>query len=76
MQDYRDIALPCEADDFDPYVKFGRDGLLFVKRQAINSLLKVTRYTEQEIKNLMRMYTSFAVQKKGMNLRKFNSFWT
>ena len=32
MQDYRDIALPCEADDFDPYVKFGRDGLLFVKR--------------------------------------------
>ena len=30
--DYEDIALPCEADDFDPYVKHGRDGMLFVKR--------------------------------------------
>jgi hypothetical protein len=73
--DQLDPGLPCEVDDFDPYVKYGRDNLLFVKRQAMNSLLKTTRYTEAEIKNLMTMYVQMAEPKKGMNMRQFDKFW-
>ena len=73
--DYANIYLPCEQDDFDPYIKYGRDSLLFVKRETLNSLMSTTRYSEEEIKNMMTMYSAYAVPKKGLNMRKFNLFW-
>lgn len=57
-------------------MKYGRDSQLFVKREALNNLQKVTRYNELEIKNIMKMYSAFAVPKKGLNMRKFDMFWS
>lgn len=57
-------------------MKYGRDDALFVKRKFLNQLIQTTRYNEDEIKNLMTMYTAFAKPGKGMAIRQFDKFWT
>ena len=70
VDDYLDIAYMSMSDgDFDPYIQYGRDNLLFVKRDCMNSLLKITKYTEPEIKNIMSMYAAYAKPGKGLNMR-------
>jgi Ca2+-binding EF-hand superfamily protein len=74
--DYDGLQPLCSGQDFDPYIKYGRDNQLFVKRDALNNLSKITRYSEQEIKNLMTMYAAYAVPQRGLNMRRFDYFWT
>ena len=31
-----ELALVCAYNEFDPFIKFGRDNLLFVKREALD----------------------------------------
>ena len=59
--DFSILKLKCSSDDFDPYVKIGRDGQLFVKRPCLNHLMEVTRFTEPELHNIKLMYSGFAV---------------
>jgi len=74
-EDYRGIALNCEVNDFDPYIKYGRDNQLFVKRPILNKLVETTRYSEPEIINLMTMYKAFAMPGKGLIMKQFDKFW-
>lgn len=54
------LSLECAANDFDPYIKFGRDDKLFVKREALDQLKQETHFTEEELKNLKTLYCNFA----------------
>ena len=57
------IFLECDDNDFDPYIKMGRDNMHYVKRPIINHLIENTRYSEEEIRNLSTMYTAYAKPK-------------
>ena len=57
--------------DFDRSIKFGRDDGLFLKREAIERLSAVTRYTEAELQNLKTVYVNFAQPHQGL---KFDNF--
>ena len=73
--DYEGIDLDCYPN-FDPNIRLGRDDLLFVNREFINKVTKTTTFREDEINDLKNLYCSFAIAGKGLNLRKFNHFWT
>jgi hypothetical protein len=62
-------------NDFDPYIKMGRDNMHYVKRPIINHLIENTRYSEEEIRNLSTMYTAYAKPKQGLTMSLFNQFW-
>jgi hypothetical protein len=36
----------CAINDFDPFIKFGRDNQLFVKREYIERLKDSTKFSE------------------------------
>lgn len=61
-----------KQDDFDRCIKFGRDELLFLKREAIERLSHETRYSEAELQNLKTIYTYFAKAHIGLNLESFS----
>ena len=54
------VLKGCRAEDFDPYIRFGRDNQLFVKRECLDRLSSETRYSEDELNNMMLVYTNFA----------------
>ena len=43
---YQGIKNICEKSDFDPCIRYGRDNLLFIKRESLNKLLKLTDFDE------------------------------
>ena len=59
--------------EFDPCIKYGRDNRLWLKRDAIEKLLKEVRFTESELQNMMVIYTSYAKPKKGLDKESFGS---
>jgi hypothetical protein len=63
--------LNCNFKDFDPFIKFGRDNLLFVKREYLDHFKENTRYSEDEIKNLKTLYCQYAEIGKGLNYGRF-----
>jgi hypothetical protein len=68
--------LKCAYNDFDPYIKFGRDNQLFIKREYIERLKDCTRYTEEQIKNLKTLYVSYAEIGRGLSITNFRKFMT
>ena len=71
----RQILHKVSHNDFDPAIIFGRDQLLFVKREALDILVRDTRYSEDEIKNLKDLYVYFAEEKRGLNLDQFRQLF-
>ena len=74
-EDENNIRLKCDENDFDPYIKIGRDSQYFVKRPALNLLVEQTRYSEEEIRNLSTMYVAFAKKHQGLTMSLFGAFW-
>lgn len=66
----------CAYNDFDPFIKFGRDNQLFVKREYLEKLNEVTRYSEDQIKNLKTLYCSYAEVGRGLSIGSFRRFVT
>ena len=60
-----------KQDDFDRCIKFGRDDMLFLKRESIDRLSRETRYSEPELKNMKTVYTYFATAHQGLNMESF-----
>ena len=69
------ILHKVSHNDFDPAIKFGRDQLLFVKREALDFLVRETRFSEDEIKNLKDLYVYFAEEKRGLNVDQFRQLF-
>ena len=63
----------CRKEDFDPAIRYGRDNMLFVKRECIDRLTTETRFSEQEINNLKTVYINYALEKRGLSLERFGS---
>ena len=61
-----------KQDDFDKSIKFGRDNMLFLKRETIERLNRETRYSESELQNMKTIYTYFAKAHQGLNLESFS----
>lgn len=68
--------LPCAANDFDPFIMFGRDNQLFVKREYLEKLKEQTRYSEEQIKNLKNLYVSYAEIGRGLAIGGFRRLMT
>jgi Ca2+-binding EF-hand superfamily protein len=61
-----------KANDFDAAIMFGRDDALFVKREYLDKFTALTRYTEEELKNLKLIYVSYAEVHFGLDLAQFS----
>lgn len=46
---------------------------MYLKRESINLLVKKYRFTEDELKNLMVLYTAFAKPKQGLNSERLGN---
>ena len=68
-----EIMKGCRSEDFDPYIRYGRDNQLFVKRECLDRLSNETRFSEDELNNLMLVYVNFASEKKGLSVERFSN---
>jgi Ca2+-binding EF-hand superfamily protein len=62
-----------KPNDFDRAIMYGRDQMLFIKREALDSLTVQTRYTEPELKNLKEVYVEIAKPQYGLHLESFQT---
>jgi len=61
--------------DFDPFVKFGRDSMLFVKRDYLDTFVTSFRFTEPELNIIKDLYVSYATPSHGLDLEQFSKLF-